>query len=429
MFRSSRSARSSGNALAAGFLLFAVGCASAPPPVTPPQLTVPDTFSVDLSPAELPVEWWQEFDDPDLMSLVRRALAHNRTLDQARANVTAAEALLRRARLAGSYSTSTTAGANLGRSVGNDPDVSLSANGNLGADWEFDAFDRIAAQIRSAEFSLEAARQARRDVAVIIAAQTADAYTDLRGGQIRLDVAQRNAQLQKQSLDLLSQLFQNGRATQLDVDRANSQYQTTLASLPTFIGTVEIAVARLGALLGVTNPMTDPELSAILNEQGDIPELRGPILTATPDQMIRRRPDIRQAEALLGQRLALSQVARARLFPTLTMSVDLFSGFVEDRDLSDSFGFGIGPTLVWEGPDLRGVKADIDVADADARGAIAFYEQTVFDALSEVETALSQYQQERRRRGNLVEAEASASRASELALVRFEEGLDSFLDV
>lgn len=414
---------------AAACLLIAVGCVSAPPPQAISQTTVPEEFSYDVSTADVPAEWWTQFEDPALQTLVVRALKQNRSLEQVRADVAAADAVLRRARLDSSYSTGASLGASVGQSVGANRDVSLSGNGSLGADWEFDAFDRIEAQIQSAEFSLEAAQQARRDVAVIVAAQTADAYVDLRGGQIRLDVAQRNAELQKQGLDLLLQLFENGRATQLDVDRANSQYQTTLASLPTFEASVEVAVARLGALLGEPSLMSDAELAALLRSEGDIPELQGPILAGSPDLMIRRRPDIRRAEALLGQRLALGQVARARLFPTLTFSADVFAGFAEGRDVADSFGFGIGPMLVWEGPDLRRVEADIDVADADTRGAVAFYEQTVFDALSEVESALSQYQQELRRRGNLVEAAASAERASELALVRFEEGLDDFLDV
>ena len=410
-------------------LLFAVGCVTAPPPPAPLQLTVPEAFAQNVSAADLPIEWWRQFSDPALVTLVERALEQNRSLEQARADVAASEALLRGTELNRSFSTATTAGASIGQSVGSNRDVTVSGTGNLGADWEFDAFDRIAAQIRSAEFGLEAARQARRDVAVIIAAQTADAYADLRGGQVRLDVAERNAALQKQGLDLLLQLFENGRATQLDVDRANSQYQTTLASLPTFQASIDVSLARLGALLAIVDPAADDELADLLNVVGDIPELQGPILTGSPQAMIRRRPDIRRAEALLDQRLSLGDVARARLFPTLTFSADVFASLTEDRDTSDSFGFGIGPTLVWEGPDLRRVEIDIDIADADSRSAMAFYEQSVLNALSEVDSALSQYRQELLRRGNLVDAAASAERASELALVRFEEGLDDFLDV
>ena len=90
---------------------------------------------------------------------------------------------------------------------------------------------------------------------------------------------------------------------------------------------------------------------------------------------------------------------------------------------------GIGPSLTWEGPDLRRVRADIDVADYETQEAVAFYEQTVFDALSDVESALARYKRELERRDDLVGASEAAANSLKLARLRFQEGIDDFLDV
>ncbi|MEM7493685.1 MAG: TolC family protein, partial [Pseudomonadota bacterium] len=127
--------------------------------------------------------------------------------------------------------------------------------------------------------------------------------------------------------------------------------------------------------------------------------------------------------------LALGQAERARLFPTLTFDANLFSLFSEGNDLGDSFGFGIGPSIVWDGPDLRRVRADIDLTDAQTVAAYARYEAAVVNALGEVEISLIRYAQEQARREDLEAAAGSAERAVGLARLRFEEGLDDFLDV
>ena len=127
--------------------------------------------------------------------------------------------------------------------------------------------------------------------------------------------------------------------------------------------------------------------------------------------------------------LALGDVERARLFPTLTFNANLLGLFNEGSTLDNSFGFGIGPALRWDGPDLRRVRADIEIADAQTRVAFADYDNTVIDALGEVDIALISYVQERARRVDLEAAAVSAERALELARLRFDEGLDDFLDV
>ena len=421
--------------LGAGLLsAFLVACATPPPaPERPALAGTTDDFdglNTDIASATaVSMAWWNGFDDPLMARLVEQALQANKDLAVALANVETARASLASQSLDQGASTSASAGAELARAARDGADPELSASGQLGASWEYDAFGRIAAQIDSAAFQVEQLEEVRRDVAVTVAAETALAYADYRGNQVRLAVAQSNADLQGESVALLKVLFDNGRATRLDVERADAQYRTTLASLPTLELNIRTAAIRLATLAGRTDFDTDPWLGETSDMAGSIPTPPATLGIGTPQMLIRRRPDIRAAEANIARLLALGEVERANLFPTLTFNANLLALFTEDNSSAESFGFGIGPALRWDGPDLRRVRADIDIADAQTRAGFATYEQVVVEALGEVEIALVSYSQEQARRSDLEAAAGSAARALDLARLRFDEGLDDFLDV
>lgn len=389
-------------------------------------LSAPEAVSVDATSSD----WWNGFRDDALAQLVEKALRQNADLRASDAAYLALEAALRQSRLAGRPSTRTTASADISRAPGNGNDTDGSVFGGLAASWEIDAFGRIGALIESAAFDLEAQRQLRRDLAVSVASETALAYIDLRGAQTRLDVAQRNADAQAEGVGLLRTLFENGRATQLDLERAEAQFRTTRASIPVFEADITDAANRLAALVG--NASTgSPSALVDLQTSGTIPELSSPLAAGDPAGMLRRRPDIRLAEARIGSRLALGEAARADLFPTITLGADVSALFNEPSDAlrSTSLGFGLGPSITWAGPDLRRVRAGIDAADARSQEAIALYEQAVLNALRDAETALSDYSRELERRDDLVAAAQAARRALDIATLRYREGLDDYLDV
>nr|WP_070959895.1 TolC family protein [Hyphomonas sp. Mor2] len=420
-----------------GMLLLALStfaCATAPPaPERPDAPDLTDSFSISdpeaLASVAISADWWQRFEDSQLVLLVETALSENKDLALAAANIETARSIQDRQRLNQSFSTSSSASADLGRAARDGADTELTGSGQLGASWELDAFDRISAAIESAAFQVEQLEEIQRDVAVTVAAETALAYVDYRGNQVRLDVARANAELQGESVDLLKVLFDNGRATRLDLERAEAQYRTTLASLPLLELNILSARIRMAVLTGRTDMNMSDLIGPDSSEPARIPSPPTSLGIGTPQDLVRRRPDIRAAEAEISRRLALGQVERARLFPTITFNANLLSLFTEDNAGSDSFGFGVGPAIRWDGPDLRRVGADIDIADAETRAAYAAYERAVVDALGEVELALAAYTQERARRDNLEAAAESASRALELARLRFDEGLDDFLDV
>lgn len=416
-----------------------IGCASievpsapAPQAVERVQAAAPvQYFNQSGQALPLPLDWWQGFNDPALTALVEQALQANRELDVARASIDIARAQLEREQLSNSYQTQSNNTTRIGRASAPNADVRATIASALGASWEIDAFGRIENAIKSAELNVEAAEQARRDVAVIVAAQTALAYTDLRGAQRRLEVAQSNAQTQAQSLELLRVLLANGRATELDLSRAEAQYRTTLANQPAFQAIIDGAISRLAVLTGTQASNPGPQLLALRAQSGPIPMIVPGVAIGAPQDLLRRRPDIRAAETQIARLLTLGEVERARLFPTITVNADISSLFSNANRLDQlsSFGFGFGPSISWEGPDLRRVRADIDIADAQTQRAYSVYEQTVLQALADIELALSNGINERQRQQDLILAANAAREARELAQLRFEEGLDDFLDV
>jgi len=230
------------------------------------------------------------------------------------------------------------------------------------------------------QLGVEAAEQARRDVAVIISSETALAYVDLRGAQKRLQVARDNANTQAQSLELLNALLDNGRATALDINRADAQYRTTLAQLPIFQAIIDGAVSRLAVLTGSSASQPPSSITGLGQSPRAIPALSAAVTLGSPADLIRRRPDIRAAETEIARRLALGE-------------------------------------------------ADIDISDAETERAYKIYERTVLQALADVEVALANLINERQRQADLERAVASARGAVELAQLRFDEGVDDFLDV
>lgn len=409
-------------------------CISAPDAPSRPDFDIANesfaTSDADIfARTSVNADWWTRFNDPVMTTLIEAALAENRDLRVAAANIETARAILNRQMLDQSFSTSGTANVELGRAARDGADIEVSGAGASAATWEFDTFGRLSSAVSSRQIRVEQLEDVRRDVAVTVASETALAYLDYRGGQVRLSVARSNADLQGDSVDLVRLLFENGRATRLDLERAEAQYRTTLASLPSLENNIRTAAIRLGVLTGRSDPGQNQWLEDGTPGDPAIPSPPSSLNVGTPEELIRRRPDIRAAEAEIARSLALGDVERARLFPTLTFSADILSLFTEDNASAESFGFGIGPAIRWDGPDLRRVRADIEIADSETRAAFAAYERTVVEALGEVEIALVSYSNERARLNDLEAAASAAEQALVLAQLRFDEGLDDFLDV
>lgn len=420
-------------ASAAALALIVAGCASVPErPVDDAPVAAGETFRAGVSTQPVSSQWWTGFSDPVLTDLVNTSLQTSPALRGADFSVAEAEAALRLALLGASPTASSRAGLTAARPTGATADrINVNATGTLAASWELDAFGRIAALVEAARYDAATARELRRDIAVTLASETALSYINLRGAEARLEVARRNAETQSEGLDLVRTLVDNGRATQLDLEQAQTQYRTTLANLPVYEADREAAISRLAALTAAPASSAGALLRQLAASPGLIPALDAPLTAGTPEDLLRRRPDIRVAEARIGAALAIGEAARADLFPRITLNANLL-GLIRNTGVAvsdESIGFDFGPAISWAGPDLRGVHANIDVTDARTGQIIANYQSTVLDALADAEIALTDLAAENRRTADLDAALASARRALDIARLRYQEGLDSYLNV
>ncbi|WP_297811071.1 efflux transporter outer membrane subunit [uncultured Methylophaga sp.] len=422
-----------------GVSLVASGCASfrdyeapeAPESLQQLDLEQADNARIEANTAPV-IEWWDEFSDPRLSSLVEQALEANPDVRIAYANLQEARALSRE--VGYDRQPSVNAGANASRNLNSQESVSgnnlprtnNSFQAGFDAGWELDLFNRISSRIETQAALTDAARADLQQIYVTIAAEVARAYVELRGAQHRLDIAERNQQNQAETYELTQVLLDGGRATALDVSRAETQLTLTKSTIPPLQAAVTAAINRLSVLTGQVPDALRAELSA----KQALPELPVTVAVGDAGSLLKRRPDIRSAERTLAASVSSYNVAVSDLFPTVRLLGSL--GFVA-TNLS-SFGTSalagsVGPSLEWQVFNRDAVRARIDQADARSQAQLAFYDKTVLAALEETHTAVSDFAREEERRATLQQAAKSALHSAELARQRFDEGYDDFLDV
>src|SRR5512139_2533345 len=313
-----------------GFLLCLIlvaGCAVGPD-FKPPEMPVPAGWAGPPPlPAVTPAEkdlanWWTVFDDWMLPSLIQQAVESN--LD-----VKFAEARIRQARAArgiaesflgptldatGSYQRSEAAvSPTTGTGRNSDNTVRVATNqyfAGFDAAWELDIFGGVRRSVEAADADLQASVEARRDVLVTLTAEVARNYIDLRAFQQRILIAQQNLETQKHSAKLTRQRFEAGLASRLDVANAEAQVATTAAVIPLLESSARQAIYSLGVLLGRPPAALVQELAPALA----IPTAPPSAPMGVPSELLRRRPDIRQAEAGVHAATARIGVAEADLY-------------------------------------------------------------------------------------------------------------------
>jgi outer membrane protein, multidrug efflux system len=416
-------------ALLAIATLLLAGCAVGPDyraPDTPvPEYRNADPSILDKRPFE--AAWWQQFGDPTLDGLVERALSADLDLKIAAARVEEARAILsaaRRERWPG-------VGAEAARSESKAQQPGLSAqrvevesyDAGVSALWELDLFGRVRRGAQAAAADAAAAEADLRDAQVLVAAEVARSYLDLRGAQKRLRVARANLEFQGETFNLTRIRLDLGRGSELDVASAAARLSATDASIPPLVAAEAAAAHRLAVLLGLRPGALDGEL---------VPRELPPHLTTlaigSGEDLLRRRPDIRAAERELAAATARIGVAKADLFPRLTLSgfIGFIAGDAGELGESTSRAWSLAPVLSWGGLE-PGVRARIVAAEARAEGALATYDRAVLLALEETETAFVSYAQNRLRLASVIDESTASRRAAELARVQYREGALDFL--
>ena len=280
--------------------------------------------------------------------------------------------------------------------------------------------------MEAARADVGAATATLQDARVSVIAEVARDYFVLRGLQDQLALTQRNAENQLNTLKLTRVRLEAGRGNELDTARAEAQWRTTLASIPTLEASIATTMYRLSVLTGRQPVALNERLQA-----QPVPALPALTSIGTPELLLRRRPDIRIAERRLAGATARVGVAVGDLFPkvTLTGSFGYLAPTFGDLGKSEARFFSVGPGISWAAFDLGRVRARISTARAETDAALSTYEGAVLNALEDTEGALVSYGRSQSHRESLSAAAAASDKASDLARKRFEGGLVDFLEV
>ena len=426
-------------------MLFLTGCAVGPnyrrPAVsTPVQWTTPQPRGTVKGVDPQTELWWKSFQDAELDSLIDRAVRANYDLELATARVQESRAAAGFARAG--YSPQINAGAAITRNRQIGVGLTRDANGpkaqpfayetnayNIDTElsWEIDLFGRIRRGAEAAKADLAASEQDRRNVLITLLGDIARYYSDLRGAQLRLEIAGKNIATALDTLGLTKARAGAGQATERDVAQAESQLESVRAQVPTLNTDVQIAIHRLSVLLGKQPGDLETELS----QQAPVPPVPPDAPTGVPSELLERRPDILRAEAQVAAATARVGEAKSEYFPRFTL---LGAAGRQARQLHDlSFGLGnffaVGPSV--SVPVFTGgrIKSSVEIQNARVRESVAVYQATILRALEETENALVAYGNEQERRDRVAASVRSDETAFELANVQYRAGLTDFLTV
>ncbi|MEW6265158.1 MAG: efflux transporter outer membrane subunit [Thermodesulfobacteriota bacterium] len=374
-------------------------------------------------------EWWKSLNDPVLTRLVERAVADNLDLKKAWARVKEVKARrgVALADLAPTLSASgSTTTSQSSKATGSGQKRDLISTG-LDVSWEIDLFGGARRSIEAAQADYEAARENLNDVLVSLAAEMAANYVQLRTYQQRLAVARQNLEIQAETLQLTALRYETGLSSGLDLERAKYNLESTRSQVPSIEAKQEEAKNRLAVLLGEWPGSLDAELS----RPSPIPQAELTMTIGLPAELLRRRPDLRQAERELAAQTARVGVAKAEMYPKLTLKGSLgwealaLEGLISPAHLATS----LGASLLWKVFQAGAVRENIKVQNALQEQALFKYEAAVLTALEETENALMSLAREEERRRSLAEAARASEVAVGLALKQYEAGLVDFQSV
>lgn len=397
-------------------------------PVTPAAFTLPQGVS-----AEKPVaDWWAQLHDAQLNQLIADSLQHNHSIRIAQASLEESRAYLRNSKL-DRYPTveASASGTRQRQSVDISGDINApiteTFQTGFDASWELDIFGRVRNGVKLSKAQVAARKADLQAAQVSVAAEVASAYISLRGNQYLLDVAERNAKNQQESLQLTQRFEEVGRGDQLDVARAEAQLELTRATIPALQAQVNTSLNRIGVLTGTPTE----QLKTSLAEVKSLPEIPASFAVGNPADLLKRRPDIRRAEQALAGSVAEYNIRVADLYPGISFTGGL--GYLStDWDRlgnQETETFSFTPRIHWAAFNLGRVDAQIDAADARTHQRIAEFEQRVLVALEETDNALQNFAREEERRTGLQRALAASNQAAFFARKKFEVGSSDFLTV
>ncbi|RXG11229.1 efflux transporter outer membrane subunit [Leeuwenhoekiella aestuarii] len=402
-----------------------------------PTVNIPEDYlEEELVPeidnnSEVIQDWWSNFNDPVLDTLIEKARKHNLDINTAIANFYASRALIKETK----FDRIPTVTANgdytrtrLGENVfvqGSNPTYNT-FNASFDAFWEADLFGRVSNRIKGAVANNQMALADMQGAYVSIFAEVATNYMELRGTQYLLDIATRNLKGQQDTYDLTLQLSEAGTSNSLDVSRALAQLENTRATIPPLKARLEALKNSLSVLIGEV----PGNLDAVVVSDQPLPSLPASVEIGEVKDLLRRRPDIRRAEAALQMQIAKYNISVAELYPKIQFGGSIGFSAVDFANFGqkESFTWSIMPSISWAAFNLGRVRQQIKQNDALTLAALNQYEKAVLEGLEELKTRLVNYTQELQRRAILERSSTASAQAAQFAKDRYNAGLDSFID-
>jgi len=407
------------------------GCVSVGPdykaaPVEPVTLQgAADAAFTNVPPV---ASWWAQFDDPVLGRLVHDALGDNLDLQIAMARVRAARAVFTEQRL--DQLPHITAGGSQDRRKQPDPLLGgervSSETYQLGFDagWELDLFGRQRRAAEAARADLGAERDNLADAQVMVAAEVARNYFELRGSQKRIAVARDTLLNLRETQRLTETRLELGAGSELDVQSSRARLKAIEADIPLLEVSEVQSRHRLAVLLGQRPGSLDTLL-----QPREVPAFAKALPLGDTSDLLRQRADVRMAERRLAAATARVGVATADMFPRISLSgfVGFLGGEASGLVNGNNKAWSLTPSISWAAFDFGTVRARLRASKAQADGAAAEYEKAVLLALEDTENALTRYAKQQARLGIVAEQAQAARKAESLAQLRYREGSEDFL--
>ncbi len=406
-------------------------------PATPKQaegaVQPQSTAGPVAGPAADLTKWWRQFGDAKLTALIEEAFGTNYDLQTAEARLRQSRAL--RGVAIGAYWPQLTASAAYDRVHSGSGIVGVAGlfldrdvfQAGFDAAWEIDVFGGIRKNVESAGANVRAAEENIRNAQVSLASEVALLYAQVRGAQQRVLIARNNLDAQQRTLEITRKRKSVGFVSALDVANAEAQAATTLSQIPILEKSARQSIDALSVLLARPPASLLKELSDVQ----PLPVMSAQIPVGAPPDLLRRRPDIQQAEALLHAAAAQIGVAEAELFPTVSVAGSLAwqSGLVRDWFSQINLSWSVGPSVSWTFSAGGSKAANVRVQEALRDQALITYRQTILTALQDVEDALIAFGKDQESRKALSAAVTASRKASELSTQLYIQGETEFINV
>jgi len=426
------------------------GC-SVGPDYHPPFLSMPAGFlgpsdqkteRSATAPADL-TQWWRSLHDTELNGLEDRALQANFDLEVALDRIQQARAAIVVIANAALPVGGVTAGASYGtgsnettsnvapplRGAEDRPGFkSLQDAAGFEANWDLDLFGRVRREVEAQIYDVEALKAARDWVAVVVTSDVARDYLDMRGLQAQLAVLEKNIEVAKSGETLQQTRFDRGLTNELDVALAKRELATLQAQTSPFVAQIDARRHAIAVLLG----QYPEDLVKELARPGPFPALPRRVPTGAPVDLLRRRPDVAEAERRVAQATARVGVAVAALFPDVFLNggAGAEGGTPASATAKPMTWIGsIASGVYWPLLDFGALDAQIEIADYATRGQLAEYKQSIVTAVQQVDDATASFRAQEETLRSLDRAVSAALLSTRLAGDRYDRGLTDYLNV